>query len=321
MIRRVLKVVGYGLGGLVLLVIAAATFAGMKRPATSPPPAQKVDATPARVARGDYLFHHVAGCATCHSGHLTDRVGWPLDPTADGAGFCIPQKFGGGCSPNLTPGKGGISSWTDGELLVAIRQGVTRDGRVLFGMPSSEQFRSLSDEDAQAVVAYLRTLKPVEHEVEAGGAPFPLNLIQKFQTQPLEGPVAAVTPGETAAYGRYLISVAGCAGCHTGPQGEPFAGGQEFHGPSGVERAANLTPDVKTGLGAITKAQFIAIFRTQDELIRRGTAQVNHVVMPWSAFGGMSDADLGAIWTALREVPPVSHAVQQAGPGPGPEAM
>jgi cytochrome c553 len=309
LIRRVLRYLGLGLAGLGVLVLAAIGFAAVKRPAASTPSTAKVDPTPARVARGDYLFHHVTGCATCHSGHMTDQVGWPLDPTADGAGFCMPEKYGGGCTPNLTPGKGGISSWTDGELLVAMREGVTPDGRVLFGMPTSEQLRDLSDEDAQSLVAFVRTLKPVEHVVEPQGAPFPLNLLNKFQTHPLKGPVPAVAAGETAQYGRYLISVAGCDDCHVGPKGEPFAGGQEFMGPSGMERAANLTPDVKTGIGAVTQAQFVSIFHTNAELIRNGTAQVNHVVMPWSSFGGMTDSDLKAIWAALREVPAVNHAV------------
>jgi mono/diheme cytochrome c family protein len=316
MLRRILKWAGRVVLGLLVLVGLAVLFASLKRADASEPLKEKVEPTPARLARGDYLFHHVAGCANCHSGHMTDQVGWPLDPTADGAGFCMPAQLGGGCSPNITPGKGGISEWTDGELLVALREGVARDGSVLFGMPSTEQFRTLSDEDARAVVAYVRSLRPVQHEVEREGAPFPLNLILKFQTEPLKSPVPPVTPGESAVYGRYLIAVAGCAQCHAGPKGEPFAGGQEFMGPSGLERAANLTPDPTTGIGAISKAQFIAIFRANAELIRHGGAKVDHVVMPWSSFGGMTDSDLGAIYLALREVPAVNHPVVASAPSP-----
>ena len=56
----------------------------------------------------------------------------------------------------------GIGNWTDGEVIRAIREGVSRDGQALFPLMPYAGFRHMSDEDVYALVAYLRTLPPAK---------------------------------------------------------------------------------------------------------------------------------------------------------------
>ena len=63
---------------------------------------------------------------------------------------------------NITPDPDtGLGKWTDGEIIRAIREGVDRDGNALFPIMPYSHFRNMSEEDAQAIVAYLRSLPPL----------------------------------------------------------------------------------------------------------------------------------------------------------------
>ena len=101
-----------------------------------------------------------------------DLWGAPPNPAKLGAGVChtgpevadFPGKL---CVPNITShATAGIGEWTDGEILRAIREGIGRDGRALFPMMPYTEYRKMSDEDAHAVVAYLRTLPAIDQKVE-----------------------------------------------------------------------------------------------------------------------------------------------------------
>lgn len=95
---------------------------------------------------------------------------------------------------NITADKEtGIGGWTDGEVLRAIREGVTHDGTALFPMMPYQSYARLSDDDGMAIVAYLRTLPAVNHPIAKRELKFPVNFIVKFMPQPLTGPVAQVT--------------------------------------------------------------------------------------------------------------------------------
>jgi hypothetical protein len=97
-----------------------------------------------------------------------------------------------------------------------------------------------------------------------------------------------------------------------------FAGGFHFQLPWGLVQSANITPDIETGIGTWKKAQFIGKFKNLD------SEAANHIamkppyseayfntVMPWTMYAGMTEEDLGAIYTYLRTVPPVKHKVQK----------
>src|SRR5690606_1510995 len=84
----------------------------------------------------------------------------------------FPGRF---ISSNITPF--GVGDWTDGELFRLITTGVNRDGDAIFPVMPYHQFGQLDREDIESVIAYLRTLEPVETDHPKSKADFPFNLI------------------------------------------------------------------------------------------------------------------------------------------------
>lgn len=286
------------------------------------PPAQDlhVEGTPTQVARGRYLAEHVSGCPSCHS--VPDHTRFSSPPieggfaagghhwgAADGVPFEV-------SSSNITPA--GVGDWTDGELARAITIGVDDEGNALLPLMPYSNFRNYCGEDVEAIVAWMRTLEPIENEVEEPEVPLPLALIMR--TLPGEAtPMPCPQPGDAPEVrGRYLVQVAGCADCHTRRDGievvgEPFAGGNEMARPEGVYRTANLTPDQETGLGLWTEEGFVARFHAHREAAPVRPGDFNSP-MPWSAFAGMTDEDLGAIFAFLRTQEPVRNPIERFTP-------
>ena len=313
------------LGGIVVLAIAAlAVFAATYKPAQRPAPAERIEATPARLARGRYLVNHVVDCFGCHSNHDYTRYAGPLNgPEGAGADVCLTEEHGVPgeiCFPNITPDREtGIGGWTDGEVLRAVREGVGRDGNALFPMMPYMDYRALSDEDARAIVAYLRTVPAVRHEVRRTDIQFPVSFFIKTAPKPLEGPVPEPDRADSVRYGEYLATVGGCKFCHTplDDKNQPipsraFAGGQEIRGPWGTVRSSNLTPH-ETGLGLRTKAEFIGVFRSFQnvEAVAVPVPENRNTAMPWFAYAGMTDEDLGALYDYLRTLKPVESRIDK----------
>lgn len=120
-------------------------------------------------------------------------------------------------APNLTPG-GHLNDWSDGEIIRAIREGVHKSGRSLIIMPS-EIFHNLSDADAQAIVAYLRSQPTVmpdtpPNSLNVIGALFTAALPIFTVQQPSAQAIVAPPVGVSADYGKYLIGILGCQICH-----------------------------------------------------------------------------------------------------------
>jgi mono/diheme cytochrome c family protein len=238
-------------------------------------------------------------------------------------GFVFDEKFGVPgrvAAPNLTPdGETGKGAWSDGELMRAFREGVSRDGHALFPMMPYWRFREMSDEDAEAVTAYLRTFPPLHHQVPPAQIDFPANLLIKLAPKPLAGPVHAPDDErDHLGYGRYLVTLAGCQECHTPrdahgklDQSRAFTGGQELRGPWGRVVSANLTPDEETFVGQATRDEFIGRFKAFAPLVADPplAPRGRNTVMPWLAFSGMTERDLGAIYDYLRTLKPVHHRV------------
>ena len=311
------------LGIVVLVVVALGAaivgWAVARNPSQRPASAEKIEATPARLARGKYLVHHVADCIGCHS-HHTEGWAYPVKPGGEAIGgdFAWDEKIGFPgklVAKNITPDpETGIGEWTDGEVLRAIREGVDREGKALFPIMPYVHYASMSDEDAKAIVVYLRTLRPVRNAVEAKVLNPPLNVIEKFIPKPLEGPVPDPDRTNTVAYGKYLATIGGCYECHTphdnkGPiAAEAFSGGWEMKGPWGRVVTSNITPHPDTFLGRASKEEFIGRFRaTYDPNAKVPPGR--NTVMPWTAFSGMTDEDLGAIYEYLKTVAPSAKKV------------
>src|SRR6266511_2338899 len=201
------KVLGIALLVVVALLAGAMTWLSLKKPAQRPPSTEKIDATPERLARGRYLVEHVSDCLGCHSDHIA-TYGFPVKPGTEGTGGYIFDKkigFPGVVAAQNITGHptDGLGKWTDGEILRAMREGIDRDGNALFPMMPYQHLREMSDDDAMAIVAYLRTLKPLPNKVPEKHLEFPVNFIVKFIPKPLDGPVQAPERKDSVAYGRY----------------------------------------------------------------------------------------------------------------------
>ena len=315
-------------GGLVLIVVAliagALIWLSLKKPAARAASAEKIEVTPARMARGRYLVENVSNCVDCHSDHTT-AYAFPIKPGTEGQGGYIFDKQigfpGVVAAQNITPDpETGLGNWSDGEILRAVREGIDRNGDALFPMMPYQHFRYMSDEDAKAIVVYIRTLKPIHNQVPPKHLDFPVNFIAKFIPKPLDGPVSAPDPQKDhVEYGHYLARIGGCYECHTPHEDKggliesrPFAGGWEMKGPWGRVVTANITPAPHTFLGQASKEQFIGRFRSfagfnasNAPIAPKG----HNTVMPWLAFSQMTDEDLGAIYDYLKTVKPDAAVV------------
>lgn len=320
--RVALKIVAGLVGAVVLLAGAGLGFLALKTPAQRPASAEKLEATPARLARGEYLVEHVSACVHCHSDHDEGIYGMPLVPGTKGRGGYAfgPNDGVPGFvqAQNITPDpETGKGNWTDGELLRAIREGISKDGHALFPMMPYENFRAMSDEDAKSVVVYLRTLAPVRHPIKPRELAFPVNFLVKNVPQPLTGPVAAPDDAKDHhAYGEYLVTIAGCAICHT-PMGERgqrieerrLGGGWEMKYSTGRVVTANITPAEGTWLSEATRDEFIGRFRAWNQTPPTACPKTRNTLMPWDNYAGMTDQDLTAIYDYLKTVKPVPGVI------------
>jgi hypothetical protein len=313
-------------GGVVLIVIAliagAVTWLSVRKPESRPASSEKIQATPAQIERGRYLVEHVSDCLGCHSDHV-GKFAFPVKPGTEGQGGFIFDKNlgfpGVVAAQNITPDpEFGLGKWTDGEIIRAFREGVDRNGDALFPMMPYQHLRSMCDEDAKSVVAYLRTLKPIHSTVPAKHIDFPINLFVKFAPKPVDGTVTSPDPHDSVAYGKYLTTIGGCYECHT-PHDDhnallpekAFSGGWEMKGPWGRNHTANLTP-AGSYMSHATREEFIGRFKAFASLNSATAPDApagRNTIMPWIAFAGMTDNDLGAIYDYLKTVKPIENKV------------
>ena len=119
--------------------------------------------------------------------------------------------------------------------------------------------------------------------------------------------VAAARTGDFAPAlvqrGAALSAIGNCRGCHTTPDGKSFAGSVPFPTPFGTVYSTNITPDVETGIGAWTEADFI---RAMREGVDRGGRHL-YPVFPYDHFTHVTDEDDRAIYAYLMTRPAV-HA-------------
>lgn len=312
------------IGALVLVAALIATLLAVLMlafPRVRPAAALTAAASPAALARGDYLVNHVLGCIPCHSPVDESLPGDVFVPGRRGAG----RDFGTGAglpgrirSHNLTADpETGLGRWSDGEVVRAIREGIGKDGRALFPqMPYKTFAATLSDDDTLAVVAYLRTLPAIANDPGRSEVDFPLSLIMRTIPAPVVAPVLPLpADADPRRRGEWLLSAGLCHECHDTFDskhrvipGMALAGGFEFKRPNGPSVfASNLTSDPATGIGAYSDAD---LRRALEEGIGKDGRVL--YVMPWPYFKGLSDSDKQALIVALRATPPVSHLATRA---------
>jgi mono/diheme cytochrome c family protein len=253
------------------------------------------------VKRGDYLVNGIMTCGNCHT---------PKGPPAAIAG----KDFSGGLSwdeppfkvtaPNITPDKDtGIGTWTDADIKKMMRTGMRPNNvHVAMIMPTGF-YHIMTDRDLNAVVAYLRTLKPVNNKVADPIYKMP-------QTENVlpggEKPFTVGMMSDKIKKGFYLATIAHCMECHTQMEKgvrrwdtRLGAGGFEFPGPWGVSVSRNITSSKTKGIGAWT----------DDEIKRAITAGFSKdgsklkPPMGYQYYATLTPDDLNAVVAYLRTVP------------------
>lgn len=293
--KRVMKWIGIVLGSLIgILLIAglALHFVGKSRLDNAPEVATKpvaVTMDETAVARGEHLVNTVSQCRFCHGENLEGQV------------FFDGELGSYVFAPNLTTGVGGVgAAFSDADWERAIRHGVGGDGRTLVIMPSNF-YQHFSDADLGALIAYLKTVPPVDNDLGMRRIGFPgsaLGGVIGFNDfTRINGidhaNVGANSPveGATAEYGAYMVQIAACSECHAAN----LAG---IVGTDGPPPGPNLTPGSE--LGGWTETDFIYAIRTGQTPSGR---QLDGEQMPWGTFASMTDTELQAIWAYLQSLP------------------
>ncbi|GAB3332498.1 c-type cytochrome [Larkinella ripae] len=320
--KKFLRILGILVGVVVLLVAGSVAYIKTALPNVGPAPELTISTDSAQIARGKYLANHVAVCIDCHSERDWKISSGPVVAGTEGKGgeaFTREMGFPGSYyARNITPAH--LNGWTDGEIYRAITTGVSKDGRALFPVMPYGNFGQADPDDIKAIIAYVRTLKPIENKaIPEPESDFPMNLIINTIPAKSEGGKRP-DPADSLAYGKYLVTLASCGECHTPVDdkgqklpGMDFAGGRSFPMPSGTVKSSNLTPDSESGLGSWTKQAFIARFDAARQKDFTHPTALEHpefnTIMPWIMYAGMNDQDLGAIFTYLKTVKPVKNAV------------
>ena len=113
----------------------------------------------------------------------------------------------------------------------------------------------------------------------------------------LSQPVNA-TP-ELLARGAYLARAGNCAACHTTRGGVPYAGGRGIDTPFGMVYSSNLTPDIGTGIGSWSAAEFWRALHNG----RSKDGRLLYPAFPYPSYTLVSRADSDALYAYLRSLP------------------
>jgi len=313
-----------GIKYIVLLVIVGITgllsYVSFALPDVGNPENISIKISPERVERGKYLVNSVNACLDCHSTRDWSKFAGPVIEGTFGKGgqefnqdFGLPGTF---YSKNITPFA--LKSWTDGEILRAISSGVNKDGEPIFPLMPHPKYGKSDREDLYAIIAYIRTLEPIENKVPNSKPEFPMNFI--IHTIPQKAQFSKMPEqNDQVAYGAYLFNSADCGTCHSKQEkgapipGMELAGGFEFKLPrGGTVRSANITSDKETGIGSWSEEIFLNRFKTfTDSTYKPMDVKPGefNTVMPWMIYATMKQEDLKAIYAYLRTVKPINNTV------------
>jgi mono/diheme cytochrome c family protein len=272
--------------------------------------AQVTPPSAADVARGRYVFGATGGCG-CH----TVPKGQP-----NAGGRKYEGAFGTVYSSNITPDREtGIGGWTDEQIITAIRLGRRPNGERLLPVHPFPVFNGMAEEDLRAIVAFLRTTKPVTRRPE------PKKLVPLFESVFLPAWLAAFAPRETpppkapttgVARGEYLVKAVGhCGECHTPRTMTMATDNSRFLAgtPKGPEDQAmpNITPDRETGIGKWSVeeiADYLGSGNKPDGDVAGGLmAEVIEGTL--AGYKDLGKADLLAIAQYLKTIPPIRNKI------------
>lgn len=242
------------------------------------------------IARGEHIVNTRAGCNGCHAKDL------------GGAAIVDSPMLAHWVAPNLTAGEGSVTrGFTANDWDRAVRHAVRRNGRSS-SMPAIE-FANLSDHELSDIAAYINSRPPVNRDLGpvTFGPVFSALLAKDTDALLAYGmdhqkPHQAEPPAQVAgvALGAHLTQV--CLGCHN----MRLSGGKLVGDPD-MPIVANLTPH-ESGLKGWSEADFIKALREG----KRPDGSAISKRMPWQAYGKMTDTELQAVWAYLQTVPAVA---------------
>ena len=251
--------------------------------------------------RGTYLMNSIVACGNCHV--QRDKQGRPIAELGLSGGGVFDEKPFKAYAANITPDpETGVGKWTEAQLMRAIREGIRPDGSLIGPPMPIHMYRGISDDDARALVAYLRAQPPVKNVVPK--SIYHIKLPRSYGPA-IKKTIVAPARSNQVKYGAYLAGPLGhCIDCHT-----PYtdgrmdmqrigAGGAPFTGPWGVSVSRNLTP---TGLKQWSDAEIA-------HAIREGKSRDGSPLKPPMAFGwykNINDQDMAAIVAYLRSLKPL----------------
>jgi mono/diheme cytochrome c family protein len=289
-------------------------------PANPPPAANAGNATPAAaapaagesradlLAHGKYLVETIAGCGNCHTPHNQDGS---LDLAQSYAGaYVITEPIFEAYAPNITPDmETGIGSWSEEDIVHAVRNGIRPDGQVLGPPMSFAWYRNLSDRDVRAIAAFIKQVPAIRNEVPRSTYQIPLN-----GYGPIVTTVPEVPRTDLVKYGEYLAGPVGhCMDCHTplvegrNDLAQIGRGANIFVNPfrlGWTAIAANITPHPTDGIGAWTDEE-------NKRAIPDGVSRNGRQLLPFMPFGlykNIREEDLDAVVAYLRSLPPLTAA-------------
>jgi len=315
---------------------------GDETPAPTPTSAPTPTAAPTPdfndpVVKGEYIVRAQLGCDGCHTPRLP--TGEP-DPDLYMAGAITfldldpdDPEVGNVPAPNLTNDTTGLADWTDEEIKDAMLNGIGRDGQPLVPIMSYYIMHNMLPDDADAIVAYLRTVEPIDNDIPPR-QPLPFAMPGPAQPVPVSAIPESTLPSSDARYesarrGRYIAGLLGsCMDCHTPfKTGQPipldlnklFAGGREFKAtitigapdvPT-VVYSANITPDA-TGIQGWTAEQVVTLLYTGvDNQGHTTCAPMSYASGPIGPYSHLTDQDVHDIANYITTLPPNQNTVTQ----------
>jgi len=300
--KNVFKWIGIVLGSLIGLILIAggALFlmgnARLNKTYDFPPTDITLPTDDASLEFGEHRAEVL--CAGCHGADLSGIENWfnagPLG-TVDSA--------------NLTSGEGGFGREATlvEDYVRAIRHGVDLDGKPIF-MPAVVSTANLSDEDLGAIIAYVKSVPPVDHVThERHFTPLAkimlaAGMLDKLPVEIVSHAAQVTAPaiGVNEEYGKYMVDTNDCRICH----GQNLNGGP-FPNPTIQKISPNLTPGGE--LAAWTEEQFITALRTG---VTPSGHELDNEFMPWKNYSNFYDEELKAMWLYLQSVPELEQYTQ-----------
>jgi mono/diheme cytochrome c family protein len=294
--RKVMKWLGVGTGamaGLAVLAYAAVYVMSEQRIRATHAvnlPELVIPDDSASITLGRHMARAIGKCVDCHGQKFEGTV------------FLEDPLLGRISAPNLTS-SGVVQGYTDADWVRSIRHGVKRDGRSVNVMPSYEYY-NFSDTDLAALIAYLKSLPPVDNTPPAlrygpmgrlliAGNVFPVLAAEAVDHTAPRPEAPAVGP--TPEYGRYISSI-GCAGCH----------GATLQGGAPPAEGPDITASGR--IAGWTEEDFRVALRAG----KRPDGTVIDLAMPWNMTSEMTDTEIAAVWAYIQSIGPAPRTAQRA---------